>query len=230
MAGLWSSNAHRWVYETFKILHRDISVDNIMWFVRDGRIGPATSPWRLKTWVNTEQKPTTAPSQLTPMQIPRYRTGLFMAMDLLRSGRPPVHKYRHDLESFFYVYAYATAAYNPVTKTFGHIAQWQRGSLVDVGKCKHEFFTRRKELLDVFSEMHPLFEPLLQPGTFFVRLLTLFAILERHRDKVDEVTWGYLEDTLDAGVAAQVEEIERERDQMVTYSTFMEILGEPEDV
>ena len=57
---------------------------------------------------------------------PRYRTGTgpFMALDLLRDGSVPLHVYRHDLESFFYVLVYVCAVWDPVQKMFGHLSSW----------------------------------------------------------------------------------------------------------
>ena len=57
---------------------------------------------------------------------PRYRTGTgpFMALDLLCDGPVPLHVYRHDLESFFYVLVYVCAVWDPVQKMFGHLSSW----------------------------------------------------------------------------------------------------------
>jgi len=133
----------------------------------------------------------------------RYRTGTgpFMDIGLLRKGDPPAHKYRHDLESFAYVYAYTVAEYNPEEKTFGFIAQWQHSSLVAIGDSKRSFLMSREEGAAVFSKAHPAFQPLLERDAFLIRLLTLFASLERLRDKINVVTWSYLRTTLDAGTA-----------------------------
>ena len=46
---------------------------------------------------------------------PCYQTGTgpFMALDLLADGDPPVHKYRFDLESFFFVLVWHCAVHDP---------------------------------------------------------------------------------------------------------------------
>ncbi|KAH9925286.1 uncharacterized protein B0H18DRAFT_1009461 [Fomitopsis serialis] len=266
--------AHYWVYETSRILHRDISTNNIMWFMRDGEIIGVLCDWdlaedhsngdhlsirpsdeaaatpaststskqagqpseqlksQLKSRVNSGQEPAAATSQLMPEQTPRYRTGTgpFMALDLLRSGLPPIHKYRHDLESFFYIYAYTAAAYDPVKKRFGYIAQWQHSSLVAIGDSKRKFLMDATEIKEVFSKAHEDFKPLLKKGTFLMQFLTLFGDLESRMDEIEDIMADIMLVGPTDGVRAEVEEIERERDAMVTYSAFMEILGSPEDV
>ncbi|KAH9925276.1 uncharacterized protein B0H18DRAFT_1009413 [Fomitopsis serialis] len=258
--------AHYWVYETSKILHRDVSTNNIMWFMRDGEIIGVLCDWdlaedhsngdrpsirpsdkaaaatpaststskqagqpseqlksQLKSRVNSGIEPAAATSQLMPEQTPRYRTGTgpFMALDLLRSGLPPIHKYRHDLESFFYVYVYATAAYDPVKKKFGYIAQWQHSSLVAIGDSKYKFLTDVEETDNIFSKAHEDFQPLLEPRGFLMRLIKDLAADERFGPDDDEPI---------VDVGAAVSKTEEERDQMVTYTKFMEIIGEPEDM
>ncbi|KZT64187.1 hypothetical protein DAEQUDRAFT_732987 [Daedalea quercina L-15889] len=86
--------------------------------------------------------------QETPMPRPRYRagTGLFMALDLLPPGPPPLHKYRHDLESFFYIYTTFAAAYDPPKRHLGKIMQWQQESLIAIGDEKRRFLTKMHTL------------------------------------------------------------------------------------
>ncbi|KAH9932293.1 uncharacterized protein B0H18DRAFT_52731 [Fomitopsis serialis] len=265
--------AHYWVYETSKILHRDISTNNIMWFMKDGQVVGVICDWDLaedhsngdvrtiepakaastswlpwtrtgaktadtsnipKSQANAEQVPgsTTVPSESERLQKPRYRTGTgpFMALDLLREGDPPVHKYRHDLESFLYVYVYTVAGYDPTNKIFQPIQQWQLDSLIAIGDKKHKFLTKRAEALTVLSSAHADFKPLVEPGTFLARLINLFGDLEFKMDEIERIErsamWvGSAED-----VAASISKIERERDEMITYGIFMRMLGASEDI
>ncbi|KAH9831017.1 uncharacterized protein C8Q71DRAFT_318222 [Rhodofomes roseus] len=264
--------AHHWVYETSKILHGDISINNIMWFIEDGQvigvlcdldlaedhsngdvqsIRPAkvvnasllqetsTSEKMAKpsneqqSQTNAEQVPgsMTVPPESEHLQKPRYRTGTgpFMALDLLREGIPPMHKYRHDLESFLYVYVYTVAGYTPTDRTFRPIKQWQLDSLVAIGKAKHWFLTDTKEKEQVFAFTHEDFKPLLQPGSFLTELIRLFRAVERKMDEIkdlEDARWfGSAED-----VEAEISEVEEKRDKMVTYSKFMRILGASEDM
>ncbi|KAK7453967.1 hypothetical protein VKT23_011479 [Stygiomarasmius scandens] len=86
---------HRWLYDHLHILHRDISIQNIM--VR--RVGDKI--------FGVLDDPDLA-SELTKQQdaISKHRTGTrpFMAYELLEPGSSRTrHLYRHDLESIFYV-------------------------------------------------------------------------------------------------------------------------------
>ncbi|KAH9831027.1 uncharacterized protein C8Q71DRAFT_911027 [Rhodofomes roseus] len=261
--------AHYWVYETSKILHRDISINNVMWFIKDGQVigvlcdwdlaedhsngdvrsaRPAKAmsaswlPWRSTdaTTPNSSNEPqsqsnaeqvtgsTTVPPEGDHMKKPRYRTGTgpFMALDLLREGNPPLHKYRHDLESFFYLYAYAAAAYDPTNKAFEHIEQWQHVSLIDIGHSKYRFLTDLREFNNVFGKAHEAFKPLLEPGSFLKQLRLEFADIEYEMDTIKRL----VNREASTDLTEQIEKVQQKRDKMMTYKKFMEILGAPEDV
>ncbi|KAF9013620.1 hypothetical protein BDZ89DRAFT_1142551 [Hymenopellis radicata] len=73
-------NCHHWLYEKPRILHRDISMSNLMYRFDDDH------------------------SDLKATSLRRTGTPPFMAIDLLRTySIQPEHIYRHDLESLFYV-------------------------------------------------------------------------------------------------------------------------------
>ncbi|TFY55594.1 hypothetical protein EVJ58_g8148 [Rhodofomes roseus] len=266
--------AHHWVYETSKILHRDISINNIMWFIKDGQVIGVLCDWDLAedhsngdvqsvlkaaasaswlSWItggaktvnpsnepqsqpDAEQVPgsTSAPLEGDHMQKPRYRTGTgpFMALDLLRKEGPPMHKYRHDLESFFYLYAYAAAGYDPTNKIFRPIKQWQLESLLAIGQAKHCFLIDARENEDVFSSAHEEFKPLLTPEGFLMQLRWMFRIVERDMDTIQDIRNSAMYRRLRSpeDVEAEVREVEKKRDEGVTYSEFMSILGASEDM
>ncbi len=85
---------HRWIYDHARILHRDISLGNIMWHERRGRICGVLNDFDLSSF-----RENTSPSS-------KQRTGTrpFMAKEFhVNPSSPPLHLYRHDLESIFYV-------------------------------------------------------------------------------------------------------------------------------
>ena len=92
---------HRWLFEHAGILHRDISLDNLMLRREGHTVYGVLSDMDLAVSVGV-----TNPSS-------KQRTGTkpFMAIDLLRPD-PPVHMYRHDLESMFYVLVWITSLFN----------------------------------------------------------------------------------------------------------------------
>ena len=87
---------HRWLYEHAGILHRDLSPNNIMYRRAGGRVYGVLVDYDLASWRDSLTKD----YQKTSEQ--RTGTPPFMAHGLL-DGTDPLHLYRHDLESLFYV-------------------------------------------------------------------------------------------------------------------------------
>ncbi|KAK0213999.1 hypothetical protein IW262DRAFT_289479 [Armillaria fumosa] len=83
---------HRWVYDHARIIHRDISMTNLMWRKRNGIICGVLNDFDLSS--HRDRKSASA--------LRRTGTGPYYACDLLKED-PPVHIYRHDLESIFNV-------------------------------------------------------------------------------------------------------------------------------
>ncbi|KAJ3972098.1 hypothetical protein EV361DRAFT_168468, partial [Lentinula raphanica] len=86
---------HHWVWEYPKILHRDISQGNIMVRVKNGRKYGVLNDWDLASWVDDLEKGATS----------QYRTGTrpSMAHEQQAPDWKGPHRYRHDVESLFYV-------------------------------------------------------------------------------------------------------------------------------
>ncbi|KAI0918124.1 hypothetical protein AcV5_002895 [Taiwanofungus camphoratus] len=78
----------------------------------EGEDGPAPSDSQVHT---TQEK---------CRKRPRYPTGTgpFMALDLLVKGNAPLHRYRHDLESFFFVLAWFCAVFDPEKHQFRRLS------------------------------------------------------------------------------------------------------------
>ncbi|KAJ6542223.1 hypothetical protein DFH09DRAFT_47189 [Mycena vulgaris] len=83
---------YKWLYEQPGIMHRDISLSNLMYRLKDGQIFGVLNDFDLSVVLNA-----------TPQSTSKQRTGTkpYMAIDLL-VPEPPTHLYRHDLESLFY--------------------------------------------------------------------------------------------------------------------------------
>ena len=152
---------HHAVYEATHLLHRDVSIDNIMFHnINNGetrKVIGVMCDWDLakeldpsdiaigsivKDTVKSMFPPDTpaAPTGEEQNERQNLRTGTvpFMALDLLTYDQVPRHLYRHDLESFFYVLVLFIAKYNPKTRTLGYIEGWLKGSLKDIGYNKAE--------------------------------------------------------------------------------------------
>ncbi|KAF9647789.1 hypothetical protein BDM02DRAFT_3245148 [Thelephora ganbajun] len=87
---------HRWLCDHAGILHRDLSLNNIMYRIIKGKVYGVLMDYDLASWTATLTRDYTKTSQ--------QRTGTppFMAHGLL-DGTDAIHLYRHDVESIFYV-------------------------------------------------------------------------------------------------------------------------------
>lgn len=95
------STGYEWLHTKPGIFHRDISVNNMMYRKKGGKIFGVLNDYDLAI----------LKSNNTPSSKTRTGTRPFMAIDLL--GKPTdVHRYRHDLESLFYVIVYVTSRYH----------------------------------------------------------------------------------------------------------------------
>ncbi|KAF8144290.1 hypothetical protein K438DRAFT_1992935 [Mycena galopus ATCC 62051] len=84
---------YRWLYEKAKVMHRDISLGNLTYRIKNDKIFGVLNDFDLSLLLDADNISTS-----------RQRTGTkpFMAIDLL-VPQPPPHLYRHDLESLYYV-------------------------------------------------------------------------------------------------------------------------------
>ncbi|KAK0484212.1 hypothetical protein EDD18DRAFT_1429807 [Armillaria luteobubalina] len=83
---------HRWVYDHARIIHRDISMTNLMWRKRNGVICGVLNDFDLSSRHDRE----------SASALRRTGMGPYLACDLLKEDLP-VHIYRHDIESIFNV-------------------------------------------------------------------------------------------------------------------------------
>jgi len=89
---------YQWLYLQPGIFHRDISLNNVMFRKKDGKIFGVLNDYDLALLKKND----------APTSKVRTGTKPFMAFDLI--GCPnDVHRYRHDLESLLYVLVYVTS-------------------------------------------------------------------------------------------------------------------------
>ncbi|KAF5358711.1 hypothetical protein D9757_013024 [Collybiopsis confluens] len=98
---------HRWLYEHPRILHRDLSMANIMYRREGDNVYGVLNDFDLSSFrTRMDEGPTS-----------KHRTGTkpFMARDLLHADWDKVHRYRHDLESLFYIILILSCHYSDPT-------------------------------------------------------------------------------------------------------------------
>jgi len=165
----------------------------------------------------------------------RYRTGTgpFMSLELLTEGQPPRHKYRFDLESFFFVIAWFCAVFDPERHTLGHILEWERGDLPTIGHNKMAFLSNKNVYKEIFARTHTSYRPLWKKWvkplyTKFssnnVQRIAIHSLGAELKDARDEGLKD-VEEQLSADIARRRNRIE----QNMNYEAFMAILKAPMD-
>ena len=160
---------------------------------------------------------------------PRFRTGTepFMAVDLLLSNPPPLRKYRHDLESFFYIYVCAAATFNPARKqTIVIVEEWNSHDVHSIGLWKSQFLTHMEGYNAILKAPHADFQVMLDGS--LGDLYDMFSAVEHQSRVAHQVLRQIRREGSDAvKIKAKVDELERHRDTLATYENFMERLKEP---
>ena len=122
---------YRWLYEVPKILHRDISLNNLMLRKEDDHVYAVLNDLDLAVSADSQS------------QSSKHRVGTkpFMAIDLL-NGKSPAHLYRHDLESLFYVLVWITLRFNNGKEIPSPpLQEWAEGDLQGVVDSKSAFLS-----------------------------------------------------------------------------------------
>ncbi|KAG1801148.1 hypothetical protein EV424DRAFT_1494676 [Suillus variegatus] len=118
------------------VYHRDISPGNLMWYKKDRRLIGVLNDYDLSSLANA----------VGPQGNERTGTVPFMALDLLtkegQQGKVK-HLYRHDLESFMWVFAWIVFRYREGVLPQGSrpLDQWATLDAIACGKEKLAFLT-----------------------------------------------------------------------------------------
>lgn len=161
----------------------------------------------------------------------RYRTGTgpFMALDLLTTGDTPLHLYRHDLESFFYVLVWFCVGFNPTRHTIGYISSWQKQDLIEIGNAKGLFLRKRCTYDGVVASAYRDYKLLLKAWAFKMRALFRTLLVQGMQvEKLDAELQEAMEmedEEGEAAIRARLKRATAEREASVSYEEFMRILG-----
>ncbi|KAK7036605.1 hypothetical protein VNI00_011538 [Paramarasmius palmivorus] len=129
---------HQWLVQFPRILHRDISVNNLMCRRVGDQIYGVLNDFDLACFIDDHKSPTS-----------KHRTGTkpFIATDLLSpvSSDPTGQKHyvRYDLESFLYVFAWIIGRFEDGKEIENPpYEKWSQGEWEDVRQVKNDWFTR----------------------------------------------------------------------------------------
>ena len=165
---------HRWLFDEPGILHRDLSLNNIMWRlveemnaegVREQKVHGVLTDYDLSSWKEDLKKDYRSTSQ--------QRTGTppYMAQEILK-GTSATHLYRHDVESLLYIMLIVCGRHTIGVVGDGKKARrqvvmrkenlpyedwFEARSYAALGKNKASFFSDREaiELSPVFEDFRP---------------------------------------------------------------------------
>lgn len=134
--------AHHDLYEKAGILHRDISLDNLMVDPSDSTIG---------VLIDFDHSTRVAADDGSPILVKPRVTGTppFLAMDALRETPPPKPYFRHDLESFLYVLVYILTHHDEQGNEDPSITEldhWEYESYSEISRHKLSFLSRPHRL------------------------------------------------------------------------------------
>jgi hypothetical protein len=153
--------AHQSLYVKGRILHRDISSNNIIITEPNESGGYKGMLIDLDLAKERDSKPSGARNQTGTMQ--------FMAIEVLRGAD---HTYRHDLESFFYVLMWMCArsawgknrfcGENETQPAVSILRKWEIGNFVDIADAKegHMTVNSLERIMGEFPEKLDVVKPL----------------------------------------------------------------------
>ncbi|KAF8338021.1 uncharacterized protein EI90DRAFT_3041335 [Cantharellus anzutake] len=129
-------DGHHELFENLGILHRDISVNNLMYDPNEPEYGYLIDLDRAERVMDVETK-----TMLTRNPCPPVGTKAFLSIELC-TDKPVLHLYRHDLESFFYVLAWLLSRYRDGKRTNSQaFSEWGTGDWDTVKKQKQSMFS-----------------------------------------------------------------------------------------
>lgn len=178
---------YKWVYEETGILHRDVSLDNLMFRHKDGKIIGVLNDFDLAIHKSEQNN--------GPLSKQQTGTKPFMAIDLLErpQGNPPLHRYRHDLESFMYV-TLVLACFmlaSDQVKASSQIADWFKPAATSSAIADSKFrLLSKKDLLPPVTETMTSLSPLVTNlYKCFARMVARVTLLNSEDQKpTDEET------------------------------------------
>ncbi|KAJ3990743.1 protein kinase, partial [Lentinula boryana] len=132
---------HRWLYQCARILHRDLSISNIMFRRIEGKAYGVLNDFDLSSFVHDM-----ATDPVSEFDLVRTGTRPFMSVDLLDPIWEGGHLYRHDLESLFFIMICLACRYErpgvPAAEPRA-FSKWFSGSDEEVHASKTVFYSDR---------------------------------------------------------------------------------------
>ncbi|KAI0945822.1 hypothetical protein AcV7_009958 [Taiwanofungus camphoratus] len=155
-----------------------------------------------------------------------------MAMDLLSVGKVPLHRHRHDLESFFsVVLAWFCAVFDPERHSFRHLPEWEVADLKVIGRNKASFLLEQEIYEATMLHSHPDYQALasewVEPlSLLFSQILVQYQIVQGLRKERRQAKRKGNQ-MMQGRINAEIAKAKARRHYEITYETFMECLDVP---
>jgi len=244
--------AHWWVAETSDILHGDISLNNIMFYRRNGRIIGVLMDWDHSVRRNREEEDKfdlELPSSDDPLTMWVYRFGVaghwYTApyLDVARQSAPsdevPPYRYEHDLEAFFWVLMHFLQQFDPEKQAMLPTQYFNMNSNHDIVSWKQEILEDLDgdAFQDAASRVHRDYLSLWDD--WVPELLEIVAVAHSYRmETTQERTLRcQLKTASEAGEQERVDRLVQrlrtkieQRKSAFNYQTFMAAIDAPLDI
>jgi hypothetical protein len=190
------------------VLHRDLSINNLMCDKKPtGYIG-ILSDWDLASLIDDENAVIASNA--------KHRTGTvpFMSIHLLKASPP--HKYCHDLESFFYILIWAAVHFNLQKKQCSspmpEFKKWNDSNLLEAADAKMNYLLNPSRLTPFVSDD---FKPLVVTWIKALRELFYSVYIKNNTElgilDFDDAAWSQ-------GILERLE-------TNITFESFMSAIG-----
>jgi hypothetical protein len=165
----------------------------------------------------------------SPQLRPLYRTGTlpFIPLDRMvsRAFAAPVHVYRYDLESLFYILVRFCTLFQPQTHDYRRnreLDDWDTGSIKSMFNAKFCFLTNFEEYATIMQGASPEFSLL---GKKWVGMLYLLFGEAQSLELVATKRWPISRVSKEEK-RKTIAEVNSAKDEALTYENFMAAIGE----
>ena len=154
-----------------------------------------------------------------------------MPLELLRKGVIPRHKYRFDLESFFWLLVWFCIAFDPNNPGKYKQTPFDNDNLFAIGKEKHEFLMNGNDFWDAFRAVDSTYRPLIKSWVckaycLVVDLGMLANQINREKFNLGALTMEDNEDDqLIDETRNKLERLQEKAECILTYERYMRALN-----
>ncbi|TCD65487.1 hypothetical protein EIP91_002571 [Steccherinum ochraceum] len=224
--------AHKWVYTLAGILHRDFTINNMMYYVDGEEVFGVINDFDLSRSVDAinEEISLRRPSvgKVRPVVTTNVGAACYQSVEIAASPDPPVQEYRHDLESAFFALCWQVATHNPETMEYRDLEEWEHPDSVMAARIRAAFLRADSDTVvdDIMKDAHYLYKRSGIIDSWVKPLRHLFK-----RSAYQLAVQGAIEFKEDKKLTLKKLRARLFRTPMPQYANFMDAIGgEPTDM